>query len=66
VTPRFQPEDERRGPWAVGDAVLDSEFGLGVVQAFRDGKDGTSVAVRFDGGGAKQLPLGRAELRPLR
>lgn len=66
VTTRLRAEDERRGAWRVGDAVLDTQFGVGVVQAFRDDADGESVVVRFDAGGLRRLPLGRAELRPLR
>jgi hypothetical protein len=66
VTTRFRAEDERRGPWRVGDAVRDTQFGMGVVQAFRHGGDGALVVVRFDADGPKRLPLERAELRPLR
>jgi hypothetical protein len=66
VTTRFRAEDERRGPWRVGDAVLDTQYGMGVVQAFRDEGDGDLVVVRFDAGGPKRLPLERAELQPLR
>lgn len=65
----IQEEDDgrqRETASAERDAVFDSEFGLGVVQAFRDAADEASVVVRFDDDGAKRVPLERAELRPLR
>lgn len=63
VTTRLRIEDERRGPWRVGQAVRDTEFGPGVVQAFRGVEEGDCLLVRFTTGAPKQLPFDRAELR---